>query len=112
MDSYPFLKELKIKLNNLKSTKIFDKFLNLINEKKSQSNKSINKFVKSFNNNQILNYLAKRKYILSTSLIIVSGGLFFLNFLNKNNVVVDNSPLPKVKIDLSVEEKQKEKVDI
>ena len=82
-----------------------NKFLNLIKENQSKSNKSFDKFIKLVKSNQIVNYLKQRKYIFH-NFNNCFWRIFLPKFLNKNNLVIDNSPLQKVKIDSSIEQKE------
>tara|TARA_A100001035_G_scaffold279067_1_gene279450 strand:- start:1961 stop:2686 length:726 start_codon:yes stop_codon:yes gene_type:complete len=103
MNSNKFVKEINIKLNKLKSKK---SFRNLINKSKE------NPIFKILKESQLIKYFIKSKYIIPTTILIFSGGLFYLNFLNKNNLIVKNETLPKVAVDSIIEQTKKNDVEV
>tara|TARA_Y100000589_G_C27089675_1_gene603334 strand:- start:27 stop:860 length:834 start_codon:yes stop_codon:yes gene_type:complete len=116
MNNYLFIKKLNDKLNNLRSNK---KIINLI--KNIEENKAItiirkNKTIKSIKGNKIVNnIIKKRKYLITASIIILSGGLIYSNYLNKNNSIVEKNAISNANIEpktIKSEENNNEQINI
>ena len=116
MNNYPFIKKLNDKLNNFKSYK---KIINLI--KTIEENKAIILFekikaLKTIKVNKLANHITKkRKYIMTASIIILSGGLIYFNSFNKNNSIVEKNSISKSNIEpntLRSQENINEKLNI
>ena len=116
MNNYPFINKLNVKLNKFKANKVI---LNLV--KKIKENKAINyikdnKATKTIKANKLVNnIIKKRKYLMTASIIILSGGLIYSNFLNKNNSIIEKNSISKTNIEpdiIRTQENNNEKLNI